>query len=86
MLDFTYEFEKECKAAGRGKKSVITTVINSEGRLVLANRFFHPLPPPQEVLQHLPNSSASVLVRLNHIVIFEINHPSAASISDPNAL
>ncbi|CAB1343441.1 unnamed protein product, partial [Coregonus sp. 'balchen'] len=49
LLDLTYEYEKQCKvAAGRVKKRVITTVINSEGKFVLAHRFFKPLPPPQE--------------------------------------
>eukprot|EP00063_Salmo_salar_P034840 XP_014009675.1 PREDICTED: coiled-coil and C2 domain-containing protein 2A-like isoform X2 [Salmo salar] len=65
LLDLTYEYEKQCKvAAGRVKKRVITTVINSEGRLVLAHRFFKPLPPPQEVVLDTPDNSMSVLERV----------------------
>nr|XP_046214904.1 protein CC2D2B-like isoform X1 [Oncorhynchus gorbuscha] len=65
LLNLTYEYEKQCKvAAGRVKKRVITTVINSEGRLVLAHRFFKPLPPPQEVVLDTPDNSMSVLERV----------------------
>ncbi|XP_041722650.1 protein CC2D2B [Coregonus clupeaformis] len=65
LLDLTYEYEKQCKvAAGRVKKRVITTVINSEGKFVLAHRFFKPLPPPQEVVLDTPDNSMSVLERV----------------------
>ena len=69
LLDRTFEFEKQCRDAAGGRKSVITMVISSEGRLVLATRFFRPIPLPEEVLQDVPASVISVLVRIYHNIV-----------------
>ncbi|XP_046885017.1 coiled-coil and C2 domain-containing protein 2A-like [Hypomesus transpacificus] len=65
LLDRTFDFEKQCRDAAGGRKRVITMVMSSEGRLVLATRFFRPLPLPEEVLQDVPGGSLmSVLKRV----------------------
>ena len=70
LLDRTFDFEKQCRDAAGGRKRVITMVMSSEGRLVLATRFFRPLPLPEEVLQDVPGGSLmSVLVRIYHNIV-----------------
>ncbi|XP_076141311.1 protein CC2D2B-like [Alosa pseudoharengus] len=43
------QFESACRAVGK-KRRFFSTVVNSEGQLVLATKFIRPLRPPLEVL------------------------------------
>ncbi|XP_041921866.1 protein CC2D2B-like [Alosa sapidissima] len=43
------QFESACRAVGK-KRRFFSTVVNSEGQLVLATKFIRPLRPPPEVL------------------------------------
>ncbi|KAM6956187.1 protein CC2D2B-like [Aplochiton taeniatus] len=58
------EFERRWRAASGGARRGVTTVLNSQGTLVLATRFFRALPPPKEVLQGTPPNDLAALEML----------------------
>ncbi|XP_031434427.1 protein CC2D2B-like [Clupea harengus] len=49
-LMLAHQFEKACRAVGE-RVRFVCTVVNSDRQLVLATRFFRPLPPPPEILK-----------------------------------
>nr|XP_015202041.1 PREDICTED: protein CC2D2B isoform X2 [Lepisosteus oculatus] len=63
LLEMVYAFEKQCKAANPERR-VVTTVVNEEGKKILATRFIKPLPPPPELLHDDMDTSS------DHVVSF----------------
>ncbi|XP_058891290.1 protein CC2D2B-like [Acipenser ruthenus] len=50
LLEVAYTYEKHCKTM-HPRRRLLTAVIDTEGRKVLATRYIKALPPPQELLQ-----------------------------------
>ncbi|XP_062375164.1 protein CC2D2B-like [Sardina pilchardus] len=76
-------FRKACRAVDKQKRFV-STVVNSEGQLVLATKFIRALPPPPEVLQEeeAHRSKFSNLKRIAAFVALIPVLPSSSEVGD----